>query len=119
MVPRALMVPPGFPEFETRRRIVEAGTCLVEGRAWSGWAPITAVDVSVDGGETWSPATLGRADNRWAWAPWTLAWEAAPGRYELLCRARDETGREQPVEAPWNLGGYANNAVQRVVVNVG
>jgi hypothetical protein len=23
----------------------------------------------------------------------------------------------QPVDPPWNLGGYANNCVQRVVVN--
>ena len=36
MLPRALMVPPGFPEFETRSRIVPAGPCLLEGRAWSG-----------------------------------------------------------------------------------
>jgi sulfane dehydrogenase subunit SoxC len=119
MEPRALMVPPGIPDFLTRERLVDRGPCLVEGRAWSGWGPVTAVEVSVDGGETWSAATLGRADNRWAWAPWTFTWEpAAPGRHELLCRARDETGREQPVEPPWNVGGYANNAAQRVVVTV-
>ena len=43
----------------------------------------------------------------------------APGRYELCCRARDEAGNEQPGEPAWNVGGYANNAVQRIVVNVG
>jgi sulfane dehydrogenase subunit SoxC len=33
-------------------------------------------------------------------------------------RARDEAGNEQPVDPPWSLGGYANNAVQRVPVTV-
>jgi hypothetical protein len=43
---------------------------------------------------------------------------AGPGEHELCVRAHDETGRSQPVEPPWNVGGYANNAVQRVAVTV-
>jgi sulfane dehydrogenase subunit SoxC len=33
-------------------------------------------------------------------------------------RATDATGRRQPDAPPWNVGGYANNAVQRVPVTV-
>ena len=58
MLPRALMVPPGIPEFMSRERTLDAGRCAVDGRAWSGQAPISAVDVSTDGGASWSPATL-------------------------------------------------------------
>jgi hypothetical protein len=37
----------------------------------------------------------------------------------VLCsRTRDEAGNEQPLEPAWNLGGYANNSVQRVPVTV-
>jgi DMSO/TMAO reductase YedYZ molybdopterin-dependent catalytic subunit len=54
--PRSLMVPPGVPDFFTRVRHLDAGPCRLEGRAWSGWAPIERVDVSVDGGETWEEA---------------------------------------------------------------
>jgi hypothetical protein len=36
----------------------------------------------------------------------------------LACRARDADGNEQPLEPAWNVGGYANNAVQRVAVSV-
>ena len=36
----------------------------------------------------------------------------------LCCRARDEAGNEQPNEADWNVGGYANNGVQRVPLTV-
>jgi sulfane dehydrogenase subunit SoxC len=119
MRPRALMVPPGAPEFLTRERIVNLGPCALEGRAWSGAAPVDAVEVSDDGGRTWAAAELEAAESPWAWRRWTYAWEpAVPGAYELCCRARDAAGNEQPVEPPWNLGGYANNAVQRVAVTV-
>jgi hypothetical protein len=41
-----------------------------------------------------------------------------PGGHVLRCRARDEAGNEQPDEVAWNVGGYANNGVQRVPVTV-
>ena len=42
----------------------------------------------------------------------------SPGEHVLCCRARDDAGNEQPLEPPWNVGGYANNAVHRVPVVV-
>ncbi len=57
-------------------------------------------------------------DSPWAWRRWQFTWHASPGEHELCCRARDDAGNIQPLEAPWNLGGYANNAVQRVAVSV-
>jgi sulfane dehydrogenase subunit SoxC len=120
ILPRALMVPPGYPDFHTRERVVKLGPCALDGRAWSGYGQVVAVDVSTDGGETWEEATLEEpAESRWAWRGWSYPWTPeAPGRYELCCRARDFSGREQPDEPEWNLGGYANNAVQRVPVTV-
>ena len=58
MVPRALMVPPGIPSFPERERTLDAGPTTIEGRAWSGWAPVESVEVSVDGGATWADASL-------------------------------------------------------------
>jgi DMSO/TMAO reductase YedYZ molybdopterin-dependent catalytic subunit len=118
IVPRSLFVPPGIPEFLTRARTVESGEVVLEGRAWSGLAPIAGVEVSSDGGETWAGAELEPAKGRWAWRGWRFRWQAEPGEYLLCSRARDEAGNEQPVETPWNLGGYANNSVQRVPVTV-
>ena len=120
MQPRALMAPPGIPEFLTRERIVRRGPVELDGRAWSGWAPIASVQVSDDGGETWQDAEVVRdVDSPWAWGRWRHSWRPERARvYELCCRARDEAGNEQPLEPPWNLGGYANNAVQRVRVTV-
>ncbi len=117
MVPRALMAPPGIPEFLTRSRFVDSGVCTLEGRAWSGRAPVERVEVSVDGGASWRDAALGDAPGRWAWRAWTFVWDATPGTYELCCRASDAQGT-QPGDPLWNLGGYANNAVQRIPVEV-
>jgi sulfane dehydrogenase subunit SoxC len=118
MLPRSLLVPPGIPEFLTRERTVPAGECLLEGRAWSGYAPVEAVEVSFDGGSSWVAAELDAPEGRWAWRRWSHRWRAEPGEYVLCSRARDEAGNEQPVEPAWNLGGYANNAVQTVAVTV-
>jgi DMSO/TMAO reductase YedYZ molybdopterin-dependent catalytic subunit len=118
IVPRSLFVPPGIPEFFTRERTVEHGEHVVQGRAWSGLAPIAAVEFSFDGGSTWLPAELEPEEERWAWRGWRFRWQAEPGSYVLCSRARDEAGNEQPVDPPWNLGGYSNNAVQTVSVTV-
>jgi DMSO/TMAO reductase YedYZ molybdopterin-dependent catalytic subunit len=116
--PRALMVPPGIPDFMSRERTMRAGATAIEGRAWSGYAPIAAVEVSTDDGASWREARLeDHGLGRWAWRRWRFDWDAQPGRNVLACRASDEAGNVQPVEARWNVGGYANNAVQRVVVN--
>jgi DMSO/TMAO reductase YedYZ molybdopterin-dependent catalytic subunit len=118
MLPRSLLVPPGIPEFFTRDRTVAAGECVLEGRAWSGLAPIERVEVSADAGSTWAEAELDPLEGPWAWRGWHYRWSAQPGEHLLCSRARDESGNEQPLEPAWNLGGYANNAVQTVRVAV-
>jgi sulfane dehydrogenase subunit SoxC len=120
MAPRALMVPPGFPDFMSRRRFVALGPCPIRGRAWSGMGPVTGVQASADGGHTWHDAVLEDAElGPHAWRAWSWTWEPdAPGDYELWCRARDGAGNEQPVAAHWNVKGYANNEVQSVPVTV-
>ena len=116
--PRSLMTPPGIPDFMTRRRFLPPGPVRLEGRAWSGWAPIERVEVSVDGGATWRDAELGEPPGPAAWAPWWLEWDAPAGEHVLCARAHDAGGRSQPDEPPWNVGGYANNAIQRIPVTV-
>jgi sulfane dehydrogenase subunit SoxC len=116
--PRSLLLPPGIPEFESRVRFLTPGRHLLRGRAWSGRAPVAAVELSTDGGGSWQPAELGRQPSPWAWVGWSFGWEATPGTYELCSRATDTAGNTQPLQPPWNTGGYVNNAVQRVRVTV-
>jgi DMSO/TMAO reductase YedYZ molybdopterin-dependent catalytic subunit len=117
--PRALLIPPGFPDFMTRTRFVDRGEHRIEGRAWSGRALITGVDVSTDGGGTWEPAETGPLPEPYAWRAWSFVWRVTePGTYELSARARDAAGNVQPTDPPWNRQGMANNLVQRVPVVV-
>jgi sulfane dehydrogenase subunit SoxC len=118
MEPRALMVPPGFPDFFVRTRTVDAGPVELEGRVWSGSGGIARVEVSTDGGTTWSEAVLDEPVGTFAWRRWCWTWDAPPGEHELIVRATDVDGRTQPFDEPWNHHGLANNLVQRVPVTV-
>ena len=113
---RALMVPPGHPDFFTRRRFVEAGEIDLRGRAWSGSATIERVEVGVDG--EWKDARLDPPLGEFAWRGWRYRWTATPGDHELSCRATDADGNRQPLEQPWNWQGMGNNLVQTVPVTV-
>jgi DMSO/TMAO reductase YedYZ molybdopterin-dependent catalytic subunit len=116
--PRALLVPPGFPDFMSRRRVLRSGTVTIEGRAWSGWARVTTVQVSLDGGDSWEVADLEQALDSHGWAHWTWSWQAEPGSYVLSARATDASGRTQPLGQRWSRGGFANNTIQTVPVTV-
>ena len=119
MLPRALMVPPGVPDFMSRTRFVEPSTQKIEGRAWSGRGVVTRVDFSADGGATWTEAALGQPLSDHAWRPWKINWEAnTPGAYQLSARATDSAGNVQPDSPEWNLEGVQNNEVQRIDVVV-
>jgi len=118
ILPRALLAPPGIPEFSTRTRLVDAGPCTIVGRAWSGLGMVERVEFSADGGGTWDDATLDEPVSPYAWRGWRYEWDARPGEHELSCRATDAAGNTQPLEAPWNLEGYCNNGIQRVSVTV-
>ena len=115
---RALMVPPGIPDFLTRTRLVEAGRVTLMGRAWAGRTKVARVEVSTDGGGAWSDAELGEALSPYAWTGWTFNWNATPGSHTLCVRATDSDGNIQSVDQQWNFGGFGNNMVQRVSVLV-
>jgi DMSO/TMAO reductase YedYZ molybdopterin-dependent catalytic subunit len=113
---RALMIPPGYPDFLTRRRFVDPGPVELHGRAWSGTAPIVRVEVGVDG--SWEDAKVEPATGEFAWSGWSFGWDAHPGEHILSCRATDAEGQTQPLEQPWNYQGMGNNLVQTVPVTV-
>jgi len=118
MLPRSLMAPPGVPDFMTRERHLAPGPATLIGRAWSGYGAIERVEVSTDGGARFAEARLDEPLGEAAWRGWRLEWDAQPGEHVLCSRATDAAGNVQPLEAPWNLKGYANNAVERVPILV-
>jgi len=97
---------------------LKSGKVTVHGAAWAGEADIVKVEISIDGGSTWNPATLGHEQSRYAWRLWAYAWSAKGGDYVIRSRATDSLGRVQPTEAAWNPSGYLYNAIDQVKIHV-
>ena len=97
---------------------VPAGPLRVTGFAWGGEGTIVAVDVSADGGQTWKPASLVGAENRYAWRRWEASVDAAAGGHTLMARATDSLGRFQPAGRPRDPQGYRWNVIHAVRVTV-
>jgi DMSO/TMAO reductase YedYZ molybdopterin-dependent catalytic subunit len=83
------------------------GSGAVAGVAWAGDRGIRRVEVSLDGGATWTPAILRRELAKAAWRQWRLP--LAPGRSRRLTlkvRAVDGDGETQTAtEAPPHPSG--------------
>ena len=97
------------------------GPVAVRGYAIAGGdRHVARVEVSADGGATWTEATLTEGDGPASWRLWEAVVEPGPGEREILARATDSGGGTQPetVEEVWNFQGYANNAWHRVRVEV-
>lgn len=75
--------------------VLAGGSAAIGGIAFAGVRGVRSVEVSVDGGSSWLPATLRPADNPFSWTLWGFEWDAAPGNYEVLVRAVDGEGTVQ------------------------
>ena len=113
---RSLMAPPGIPDFYHRKRMVTAGRHQLIGRAWAGRLTVARLEVSTDGGQTWTDADLEPSKAACCWQSWRFDWHAEPGETTLQARATDEAGNTQPDEPIWNIHGMGNNAIQKIDV---
>jgi DMSO/TMAO reductase YedYZ molybdopterin-dependent catalytic subunit len=103
-----------------RRVPLKVEPTTIFGAAWSGAAEVERVLLSFDGGRSWREARLGAERAPYAWRLWSYEWTPpALGHYEIIARARDLGGREQPfVRDPLILTPYANNWVDRRSIDV-
>jgi sulfite oxidase len=103
----------------THEGTVSAGPVSVQGYAITGGdRSVERVDVSTDGGETWTTADLQEGSDPWAWRFWEASVNLSPGRYEFVTRAWDSAANTQPAlaEQVWNFKGYMDNSWHRVKV---
>lgn len=96
-----------------------SGRVTLRGWAWSGYAPITHVTLSVQGEAFVHRAELGAPASPHAWTPWECVLVLPhSGRVTLRSCASDVAGHTQPTQIVWNRLGYGNNAVRTTVVQV-
>lgn len=110
------------------------GMIDVLGVAFAGDDEVKTVEVSTDGGETFSDAEFtGPHPGPTAWRLFRYEWKATPGEYTLVSRATDAKGRVQPMTIsnpedglrriqggtyPWNKDGYGCTAAMPEAVTV-
>lgn len=98
---------------------VRSGDVVVRGLAWDGGHGIRTVEASIDGGQTWSAATLGDDLGRYAFRPWSFAFAAKRGRNTVTVKATNMLGQTQAAALRFNPAGYHNNVMQSVTLNAG
>jgi len=91
-------------------------TTTLKGIAFDGGKGIREVVVSIDNGESWTPAKLGKDLGGYSFREWTLPIKLVPGIYDLRVRATNNAGDTQPMEPLWNPAGYLRNVVETVRV---
>jgi len=91
---KSIITFPAFPAVLPARGFWE-----VKGLAWSGRGRITRVEVSADGGRTWSAAELQEPVLPKCHTRFRYGWRWDGGEAVLMSRATDETGYVQPLLA--------------------
>lgn len=84
----------------------------VQGVAFDGGFGISKVEISIDSGKNWQPATLGPDLGKYSWRRWH--YHFTPGKkggYILYVKATNAKGETQPMHQ-WNHSGYMRNEIE-------
>ncbi|MBI4290041.1 MAG: sulfite oxidase [Betaproteobacteria bacterium] len=86
------------------------GMVQINGVAFAGVNAVRRVEVSTDGGKTWTDARfIGPDLGRYAWRQFVLPVQLRTGSHVLVSRATDAAGNVQPAERTENERGYGHN----------
>jgi DMSO/TMAO reductase YedYZ molybdopterin-dependent catalytic subunit len=95
---------------------IKRGKVTVSGMAWDGGYGVDKVDVSTDGGKTWSSAALGQDLGRYAFRPWSIELKAKRGKNTVMVNAGNKIGQSQVASLLFNGAGYHNNVMQNLTL---
>lgn len=120
-IPINRMTPRSFVTNLQDGQAIAGGALLaVRGIAMSGGAGVKQVDISADGGKTWSPTKLGKDEGNYSFRRFEANVTApAKGQMVIMTRCTDGDGNVQPADRIWNPGGYMQCAIERVTLNTG
>ncbi|HEX3463055.1 MAG TPA: molybdopterin-dependent oxidoreductase [Candidatus Elarobacter sp.] len=96
---------------------IAAGRHDLRGIAFDGGSGVRRVEISTDGGKTWTDAALESDYGKYSFRRWNAALTApAGGTYTIAVRATANDGSLQPMTAGWNPSGYLRNSVETYTV---
>jgi DMSO/TMAO reductase YedYZ molybdopterin-dependent catalytic subunit len=89
-----------------------------QGVAFDSGKGIRQVELSTDGGTSWSDAKLDPEISRYSFRRWRYSWTPQQrGQFTIMCRASNNAGQGQ-VTSLWNRSGYQRNVIEHVDVAV-
>jgi DMSO/TMAO reductase YedYZ molybdopterin-dependent catalytic subunit len=97
--------------------IVKPGKVTVSGLAWDGGYGVRRVEVSTDGGKSWSDAKLGEDLGKYAFRSWSFDLNAKRGKNTVMVNATNAIGQTQVSQLIFNPAGYHNNVMQSITLN--
>jgi DMSO/TMAO reductase YedYZ molybdopterin-dependent catalytic subunit len=118
MIPINRMVPRSFvTNIASGQRVKSGAPTTLRGIAFGGDSGVARVSYSVDRGQSWREAELGKDEGRYGFRQWqTQLTLFSPGNYRLLTRCINSQGVTQPDTPNWNPAGFMRNVVETVDV---
>jgi DMSO/TMAO reductase YedYZ molybdopterin-dependent catalytic subunit len=112
-VPINRMVPRSFITNLRDGAVIHAGeNTLVRGIAFGGSTGVRTVDVSTDGGGSWTAAELGPDEGKYGFRQWSTSLSAKPGGLAIMVRCTNTDGLAQPATPNWNPSGFMRNVIE-------
>src|SRR5258707_9128393 len=118
MIPINRMVPRSFVTNITSGQQVKAGApTTLRGIAFGGDSGVARVDYSIDNGQSWRQAQLGKDEGKYGFRQWqTQLTLPSPGQYSVFIRCTNSNRLAQPSTTNWNPAGFMRNVVESVDV---
>src|ERR1700752_11383 len=118
MIPINKMVPRSFvTNIASGSKLSAATPTTLRGIAFGGYCGVASVDFSIDGGQNWRQARLGKDEGKYGFRQWqTQLTLPAPGAYSLLIRCTNSNGVAQPDTPNCNPSVFLRNVFESIDV---
>ena len=116
-VPINKMVPRSFFTNVADGARLPTGNAPLRGIAFGGASGVDKVELSIDGGKSWQPTTLGKDHGKYSFRQWqanVLLVDKASHSFMVRCTNQD--GEVQPDAPNWNPSGFMRNVIETVQV---
>jgi DMSO/TMAO reductase YedYZ molybdopterin-dependent catalytic subunit len=118
MIPINRMVPRSFAtNIASGSKMKAAAPTTLRGIAFGGDCGVASVDFSIDRGQSWHQAQVGKDQGKYGFRQWQAQLTLpAAGEYSLLIRCTNSDGVAQPDTPNWNPAGFMRNVIESIDV---